>query len=66
MCNADLTVFGAFWVADIDAPFVDFNTKHKCKDFQPLMDWVNEHEVPESFGLKVSYREGDIILPHTP
>ena len=44
--------------------FVDFNTKHKCVDFDALKDWVVQHQAP--VGLQVDYRVGDTMLETTP
>lgn len=63
MCNADMTVYGQYWVKDIDRPFVDFNTKHMCKDFDALTGWIAEHEASD---VRVRFREGDVLLDTTP
>lgn len=39
MCTFDTGMFGQWWVKDI-GPFVDFNTEHRCKNFDDLRDWV--------------------------
>lgn len=68
MCQPDTGVFGAYFVEDIGEPFVDFNTKHKCKNFDELKDWVTEHQmtVEEFEQGTVLQRPGDVVLPTIP
>lgn len=63
MCNADLTVYSQYWVKDLGVSFLDFNTKHKCKDYDAISTWIDEHEV---FDPSASLWEGDIMLETTP
>lgn len=64
MCQPGTGVFGAYFIEDIGEPFVDFNTKHKCKNFDDLRDWVMEHQmtVEEFEQGKVLQRPGDVVL----
>ncbi|KAK8159830.1 tat pathway signal sequence [Phyllosticta citrichinensis] len=51
MCNVDIGVLGQVWVQfDDDDPFayVDFNTKHTCRNFDQIREWAKEHQVPEN------------------
>lgn len=50
MCNADTGVLGQVWF-DQDSPtaFPDFNTKHKCKNFDDISKWAVEHQVRTCF-----------------
>ncbi|KAK7539774.1 tat pathway signal sequence [Phyllosticta citribraziliensis] len=51
MCNVDIGVLGQVWVQfDDDDPFayVDFNTKHTCRNFDQVREWAKEHQVPEN------------------
>ncbi|KAK7545233.1 tat pathway signal sequence [Phyllosticta citricarpa] len=51
MCNVDVGVLGQVWVQfDDDDPFayVDFNTKHTCRNFDQIREWAREHQVPEN------------------
>ncbi|KAI7776639.1 hypothetical protein LA080_004731 [Diaporthe eres] len=47
MCNTDTGVLGQVWF-DQDSPtaFPDFNTKHKCKNFDDISKWAVEHQEP--------------------
>ncbi|KAF3479414.1 uncharacterized protein GIQ15_06390 [Arthroderma uncinatum] len=64
MCTADTGVFGQWFVRGI-GPFVDFNTKHKCKNFEQIRDWAKKAQVPVGFN-KVEERPGDIVLKVIP
>jgi hypothetical protein len=67
-CKPDLGVFGQYWVRDeeqgLDGSFVDFNTDHKCIDWEPVREWVRTHQTLEK--IVVELREGDKILPVAP
>lgn len=48
MCTPDTGLLGQVWW-DRDAPkaFVDFNTEHKCKNFDAIRQWAQERQIPE-------------------
>ena len=64
MCTADYGVLGQWWVKDV-GPFVDFNTKHKCKNFDDIREWAKRHQVNED-EIRIKFREGDTVLPSIP
>ncbi|ESZ95791.1 tat pathway signal sequence [Sclerotinia borealis F-4128] len=47
MCTVDIGVMGQVWVHP-EAPeaYVDFNTKHRCRDFDAVRDWAEEQQMP--------------------
>ncbi|KAI9814389.1 MAG: hypothetical protein M1827_003245 [Pycnora praestabilis] len=47
MCNADAGIVTAHWIEQRNRPWPDFNTKHVCRDFEGLLDWTREHQLPE-------------------
>ena len=48
MCTMDIGVFGSIWVNKTDPkPFVDFNTQHKCRNFNAIRDWAEQNQVEE-------------------
>ena len=48
MCTVDTGVLGQVWVfPDKPTPFVDFNTKHKCKNFDAIRQWAEDNQLPE-------------------
>lgn len=45
MCTIDVGVLGQIWYnATMPTPFVDFNTKHKCRDFDAIRQWAEERQ----------------------
>jgi hypothetical protein len=48
MCTIDTGVLGQVWV-DPEKPraFVDFNTRHTCKNFEAIRQWAEENQLPE-------------------
>lgn len=49
MCTVDVGVLGQVWVhPDNPEPFVDFNTKHRCRNFDAIRDWAEKNQLPES------------------
>ncbi|KAL7957633.1 hypothetical protein V8C34DRAFT_314644 [Trichoderma compactum] len=67
-CKPDLGVFGQYWVKDpaqgIDGSFVDFNTNHKCIEWEPVREWVHAHQTLED--MVVELQGGDKILDVAP
>jgi len=48
MCNVDRGVLGRVWWGPCDPqPFVDFNTKHRCKNYDAIRKWAEEQQLPE-------------------
>lgn len=45
MCNADTTMITWYWVQGRADPYPNFNTRHRCRNFEKLMDWSVEHAV---------------------
>lgn len=48
MCIADTAVLGQVWW-DKSEPkaFVDFNTQHKCKNFEAMRKWAEVRQLPD-------------------
>lgn len=51
MCTVDVGILGQVWFQpDADeAPsaFVDFNTKHTCRNFEAVRQWAEERQMPD-------------------
>ncbi|KAF9883352.1 hypothetical protein FE257_003568 [Aspergillus nanangensis] len=48
MCTVDFAVFGQVWVhPDHPEPFVDFNTEHRCRNFEDVRQWAEKNQLPE-------------------
>lgn len=39
MCIADSQIIKLRWVEGIRGAYPDFNTKHRCGDYEALLDW---------------------------
>ncbi|EGC45034.1 conserved hypothetical protein [Histoplasma capsulatum var. duboisii H88] len=64
MCTADVGIFGQWWVKHI-GPFVDFNTVHKCRNFEEIRKWAEKHQSSRE-NDKPQKMPGDIVLPNIP
>ncbi|KAL1964931.1 hypothetical protein VTN77DRAFT_6284 [Rasamsonia byssochlamydoides] len=68
MCNADPGVIGYRYVRGRESrPYPDFNTPHKCRDFQGMLEWAYEHMVhghPEE--LPFVPGKDEIVWDHAP
>lgn len=47
MCHPDEGLYLSYWIEGRRGPMADFNTMHKCKDFEAMMDWAGKHEIKE-------------------
>jgi hypothetical protein len=48
MCTADIGVLGqVWWNKQAPTAYVDFNTNHKCRNFEAVRQWAEEHQMPE-------------------
>jgi hypothetical protein len=47
MCNADTGLITYRWVEGHNAPYPNFNTPHKCKNFDALLKIAYKRQVPE-------------------
>ena len=51
MCTVDVGVFGQVWYRPSpDAPpaaFVDFNTNHKCRNYEDVRRWAEVRQLPK-------------------
>ncbi|KAF8865817.1 hypothetical protein BDZ45DRAFT_375658 [Acephala macrosclerotiorum] len=57
MCQPDTGMLGQVWW-DKEEPkaFVDFNTRHQCKDFEGIRAWAEERQIEEVV-------PGDFLMP---
>ncbi|KIM93703.1 hypothetical protein OIDMADRAFT_137397 [Oidiodendron maius Zn] len=48
MCTVDIGVLGQiWWNREEPMAYVDFNTRHKCRNFDVVRQWAFEHQAPE-------------------
>ncbi|KAF2092284.1 hypothetical protein K490DRAFT_32878 [Saccharata proteae CBS 121410] len=72
MCSVDIGVMGQVWFQpNTNSPpeaFVDFNTQHKCKNFDAVRRWAEERQLPEHAAVDLLQppKEGDKIYTTVP
>lgn len=73
MCTVDVGVLGQVWYqppGKPPAPFVDFNTVHKCRNFEEVRKWAGEHQLPPAGDVPEDFlelpREGDRVWTEVP
>jgi hypothetical protein len=72
MCTVDIGVLGQVWFqpasAEYPEAYVDFNTKHVCRDFDAVRRWAEERQIPEQIpeDFLEPPREGDRIYNKIP
>jgi hypothetical protein len=45
MCRGDVMMLTYDWVKGMDGPLPNFNTPHQCRNFEKILNWVDEHHV---------------------
>lgn len=65
MCRSDVTMVTYDWVEGFDDPYPSFSVPHQCRNFEKILDWVEDHRVhlPQS---KLVRQKGSIDLPSPP
>lgn len=49
ICQPDTGLLGqVWWNPSAPTAFVDFNTEHKCKNFDAIRQWAEERQIPET------------------
>jgi hypothetical protein len=69
MCTADTGVLGqVWWNVEKPTPFVDFNTQHRCKNFDALRQWAESRQLPPSEDAPKDYLEppAGVVYPEIP
>jgi hypothetical protein len=73
MCTVDVGVLGQVWYQPPDKPwqaFVDFNTMHKCRNFDAIRDWAEKHQLPNAEDTPADFleppKEGDRVWHTVP
>jgi hypothetical protein len=50
MCNGDISMQTFTWKPDYRRPWPNFSVEHECRNWDSLMDWAKEHNVPSLTG----------------
>lgn len=68
MCTVDIGVLGQVWWNRAEpSAYVDFNTQHKCRNFDAIRQWAFERQAPED--VPVDYLKpprGEDVLEEMP
>ena len=43
-CDSDVGIYTYNWVKDHKRPYPNFNTRHKCRNFDDILRWGRAHE----------------------
>lgn len=43
MCRGDVAIVTYDWAEGIEDPFPNFNVLRRCRNFEKLLNWVDEH-----------------------
>ncbi|KAJ8124829.1 hypothetical protein O1611_g8812 [Lasiodiplodia mahajangana] len=66
MCHAEVGLVTAHWIEQRARPWPDFNTKQICRDFNGVLKWTREHQLPESAPMMPLRPEGAKALSSPP
>ncbi|KAJ5589166.1 hypothetical protein N7537_011844 [Penicillium hordei] len=69
MCTVDSGVLGQVWIyPENPEPYVDFNTQHRCKNFDAVRRWAEENQLPQDppSDFLQAPSEGDRIYSQMP
>jgi len=65
MCSADVGIITYEWVRGFSIPYPNFNTKHKCRNFEKVIDWGMTHAARTPLSHLVRL-DGEVDLSHGP
>ncbi|KAF8877558.1 hypothetical protein CPB84DRAFT_1688693, partial [Gymnopilus junonius] len=67
MCTADSGMITFEWVRGFSTPYPDFNTRHRCRNFEKMIGWQNANGVdsviPQSHVIRL---DGEVDLISVP
>ena len=69
MCTVDIGVLGQVWYnQSAPSAFVDFNTQHKCRNFDAVRQWAEVRQLPKEVpdDFLQPPEPGDMIYPEIP
>ncbi|PTU18998.1 hypothetical protein P175DRAFT_0442924 [Aspergillus ochraceoroseus IBT 24754] len=69
MCTIDIGVLGQVWLhPENPSAFVDFNTEHRCRNFEDIREWAEKNQLPEHAPSDFLQPpgEGDRVYPQVP
>lgn len=58
MCDADVGVLTYYWNEKVSTPRANFNTQHKCRDFEAVLEWSHKKAAKDPLGEKLTKTQG--------
>ena len=58
MCDADVGVLTYYWDEKVSTPRANFNTQHKCRDFEAVLGWSHKNAAKDPLGGKLTKTQG--------
>jgi len=66
LCNADVGVITYNWVKHHSQPVPNFNTNHKCRNFDAISAWQKKNQAPVPYKGKVTRTPDAVDLDEIP
>ena len=69
MCTVDVGIFGQVWLfPENPEPFVDFNTQHRCRNYEDIQQWAEKNQLPKDVppDFLEPPKAGDRVYTETP
>jgi Mycotoxin biosynthesis protein UstYa len=69
MCTVDIGVLGQVWLyPQHPEAYVDFNTRHTCRNFDAIRQWAEANQLPEDVPADFLQppKDGDKIYAEIP
>ena len=66
MCDADVSVLTYNWVKHHHFPHANFNVEHKCRNFEDVLDWANDHQAPAPSNGQIVKQPGYVEFSEPP
>lgn len=69
MCTVDVGIFGQVWLfPEHPEPFVDFNTQHRCRNYEDIQQWAKQNQLPKDVppDFLEPPKAGDRVYTETP
>ncbi|MCJ1391221.1 hypothetical protein MMC18_004083 [Xylographa bjoerkii] len=63
MCNADAGLYTHRWIENYPRPYPNFNTWHKCRNFENVLEYAKSHQIKPPPGWHYPVPAGAHIFP---
>jgi hypothetical protein len=66
MCTGNVDIYPHFWADAVDNAAPDFDINHKCRDFEAILKWHEDHAVPldEFNALRIPRGQKPRVMVH--